>query len=379
VSRAYLDHASTSPLRPQALAAMVAWLEASAAGAVGDPGRIHIEGMAARAAVESAREQVAALVGARPREVVFCSGATEAIALATWGAAIQPRRHTVASAVEHSAVREWATRGDHTELGVDALGRVDVGELADACGEATGLIHLQWGNHEVGTLQPVAELLADEGFASKRPADALVHVDAAQAAGRVPLRFRDSGIDLMSISAHKFGGPAGVGALVVRRGVRIDPLIVGGDQERARRAGLESIASIIGFGAAAAAAAARLPTERPANRSQTDSVITWARAADGVTVLGDANDRLPHIVCLGLEGVEPQPVLLGLDRAGVAVHSGSSCSSESLEPSPVLAAMGADADRSLRISVGWSTTDADIDRLLDTLPRVLKDLRALGR
>jgi cysteine desulfurase len=352
---------------------MIEWLEASSNGAVGDPGRIHVEGMTSRAAVEQAREQVAALFGARPREVVFCSGATEAIGAASWGAAIDPGRHVVCSAVEHSAVREWARRGPHSIVGVDGLGRVDADALIGAVTESTGLVHLQWGNHEVGTLQPV------EVVAARPRGDALLHVDAAQAAGRVPIAFTGSGIDLLSVSAHKLGGPTGVGALLVRRGVRIEPLLVGGDQERARRAGLESVASIIGFGAAAAELADTLAEEQHRARRQTERVIDWARHTDGVSVLGDAGQRLPHLVCVAIEDVEPQPVLLGLDRAGVAVHSGSSCSSEALEPSPVLEAMGVDAERSLRISVGWSTTDADIDRLLDALPRVLGELRALGR
>jgi cysteine desulfurase len=373
--RSYLDHASTSPLRPEARDAMVAWLDAGA----GDPGRIHAEGLAARVAVEEARARVADLLGARPREVVLTSGATEAIAAACWGAASRGG-HQVVPAIEHSAVRLAAGRhGEVTIVPVDRLGRVAVDELVAAVrpGE-TALVHLQWGNHEVGTTQPVAEAVA-----ACRALGVLVHVDAAQAVGHVPVAFRDLGADLLSVSAHKLGGPPGVGALLVRQGLRLPPLLVGGDQERARRAGLENVPGVAGFGAACAALAAgdRLVAEGADQRRLTGRILAAVGrdGLDGLVVYGDPAGRLPHIVCLGVEGIEPQAVLLGLDRAGIAAHSGSACSSESLEPSPVLEAMGVDAHHSLRLSAGWSTTDADVDRLLDALPRVLADLRALGR
>ncbi len=193
----------------------------------------------------------------------------------------------------------------------------------------------------------------------------------------MPIDFRSSGSDLMSVSGHKFGGPPGTGVLLVRRGLRLAPLLVGGDQERARRAGMENVAALVGLGAAALEVAGWLEDECAHQRRLTDRVVAWANDAEGITVLGDPVERLPHLVCLGIEGIEPQPVLLGLDAAGVAVHSGSSCSTESLEPSPVLEAMGVDADRSLRVSVGWNSTDEDIDALLRRLPEVLERLRAL--
>ena len=369
-ARHYLDHASTSPVRPAALAALVDWLGRPA----GDPGRIHAEGLAARVAVETGREQVAELLGARPRSVVFTSGATEAIASACWGAA-ERGGHQVVPAVEHSAVRRAAQEhGEVTLVGVDGTGRVDPDELLGAIRPDTALVHLQWGNHEVGTVQPV-EVVA----AACRERGVLLHVDAAQAAGHLPIAFDELGIDLLSVSAHKLGGPAGVGALLVRRGLRLRPLLRGGDQERARRAGLEPVASIVGFGAAAAALdAPTLAAEAAAQRALTDRVLAAVPDLDGVHAYGDLDHRLPHLVCLGIDGVEPQAVLLGLDRAGVAAHSGSACSSESLEPSPVLEAMGVDAHRSLRLSVGWSSTDADIEAALTALPEVLRSLRSLA-
>ncbi len=379
MDRAYLDHASTSPLRPEARDAMVAAL----GSLPGDPGRIHEEGMAARVALESARDQVAGLLGARGREVVFTSSGTEAIATAVWGAAERARSrsgdpravsHQVVTAVEHSAVRHAAERaGEVTVVPVDGTGRVDPAAVLAAVRADTAAVHVQWANHEVGTNQPVAEVVA-----GCRERKVLVHVDAAQAVGRVPVAFDDLGADLLSVSGHKIGGPAGTGALLVRRGLRLEPLLVGGDQERARRAGLEPVAALVGLGAACAAVGRGLGDEASRARHQTDRIRDAATAVDGVTVFGHPTERLPHLVCLGIAGVEPQGVLLGLDRAGVAAHSGSACSSESLEPSPVLEAMGVDAHRSLRVSVGWSTTDADVERFCAALPVTIDHLRALA-
>ncbi|MCU1356837.1 MAG: hypothetical protein JWM89_2255 [Acidimicrobiales bacterium] len=373
MTRSYLDHASTSPLRPEARDAMVAALDS----VQGDPGRIHEEGMAARVALETAREQVAALLGARGREVVFTSGATEAIAAAVWGAAQRGRasgNHHVVTAVEHSAVRFAAERaGDVTVVPVDRNGRVAVEDVLGAIGPQTTSVHVQWGNHEVGTIQPVAEVVA-----GCRERGVLVHVDAAQAAGRVPIAFDRLGADLLSISGHKLGGPTGTGALLVRRGLRIPPLLVGGDQERARRAGLEPVAALVGLGAACRAVASTLIEESAAAARLTDRIRAGAALIPGVESYGDRDHRLPHLVCLGIDGIEPQGVLLGLDRAGIAAHSGSACSSESLEPSPVLEAMGVDAHRSLRLSVGWNTTHDDIDRLLASLGPTITRLRELA-
>jgi cysteine desulfurase len=380
VTRAYLDHASTSPLRPAARRALIDALDEL----VGDPGRIHEEAMASRVALESARDQVAALLGARSREVVFTSGATESIAAAVFGAADRAagqgrvdgegRTHQVVTAVEHSAVRLDAERsGSVTVVGVDRHGRVDADEVLAAVTPATAVVHVQWGNHEVGTVQPVAEVVA-----ACRERGVLVHVDAAQAAGRVPIAFDELGADLLSVSGHKLGGPTGTGALLVRRGLRIAPLLLGGDQERARRAGLEPVAALVGLGAAADDVAANLAAETAEAVRLTDRVRAAVADLPGVQIYGDPVHRLPHLVCLGIDGIEPQGVLLGLDRAGVAAHSGSACATESLEPSPVLSAMGVDAHRSLRVSVGWSSTDADIDRLLASLPATIERLRALG-
>lgn len=368
--RHYLDHASTSPLRPAARDALTAALALNA-----DPGRIHEEALAARHAVEVARQQVADLLGARSREVVFTSGATESIAMACHGAARKDhRRGSVLAAVEHSAVRHCADReGPVAVVGVDRRGRVDPDELLAAIGDDTAVVHLQWGNHEVGTCHDLEPVVA-----ACRERNVLVHVDAAQAVGRVPVDFGALGCDLLSVSAHKFGGPPGVGALLVRRGLRLDPLLLGGDQERARRAGLENVPAVVGFGAACEALGnGVLADEEADSRRLTDRLAEGLVALEGVERYGDPDRRLPHLVCVGITDIEPQAVLLGLDRAGVAAHSGSACASEGLEPSPVLEAMGVDAHRSLRLSVGWNTTDVDVDAAIDALPGILAGLRAL--
>lgn len=381
--RAYLDHASTAPLRPAARDALVAALDTLG----GDPGRIHEEGLAARVALETAREHVAHLLGARPREVVFTSGATEAIAAAVFGTAQRARdagtdtAHQVVTAVEHSAVRLAAERtGPVTVVPVDRQGRVDPDAVLAAIRPDTACVHVQWGNHEVGTVQPVEQLAE-----ACRERGVLLHIDAAQAAGRIAIAFDELGADLLSFSGHKLGGPAGTGGLLVRRGLRLPPLLVGGEQERARRAGLEPVAALVGLGAACeelatpeAAGGTMLDVEIADAARRTERLRGLAAALDGVAVYGDPHHRLPHLVCLGIDGIEPQGVLLGLDRAGIAAHSGSACSSESLEPSPVLAAMGVDAHRSLRLSVGWSTTDADIDLVAATLGPTIDRLRALA-
>jgi cysteine desulfurase len=379
VARHYLDHASATPLRPEARAAMAAWDEL---GVTADPGRVHTEGRMVRVALEEARAQVAGLFGVRPRQVVLTSGGTESINAAVWGALGSRPGPVACAAVEHSAVRDASARaGPVEEIVVDRTGRIEVGAVEEALGRcladhgrAAALVHCQWANHEVGTVQPVADVVE-----LCRRSGVLSHVDAVAAAGQVGCDLGALDADLVSVSAHTLGGPTGIGALIVRRGLRIAPFLVGGEQERARRAGLENVTAAIGFGAVASVLTQpeALDAEAAIARARTDRLTRIATAVSGVDRFGDPSDRLPHIVCLGIEGVEAEPVLLGLDQAGLAVHSGSSCSSESLEPSPVLEAMGVDADRSLRLSVGWSTAEPDIEAFAACFPRVVGELRAL--
>ena len=387
VARHYLDHASTSPLRDSARTALSEALALQVDETIGDPGRIHQEGMTARVLLENAREQVAALLNAKQREVIFTSGATESIAAATWGAVRRSVEngstpHIVHAAVEHSAVRRsselFATSfgGSVSVVGVDSSGRIDLDAFIDSLTPSTALAHVQWGNHEVGTLQPVAEIAAvcnELGI--------LLHVDAAQAAGHLTVHPKDLGIDLLSFSGHKFGGPPGIGGLWIRQGLRIEPLLAGGEQERSRRAGLENLPSAIALGVVAAELEESVRLAEAANaRNLLATALDRLMTTPGISLLGpsDAFDRLPHLICLAVDGVEPQGVVLGLDRRGIALHSGSSCASEGLEPSPVLEAMGADAQRSLRISVGHSSSIEDINALCDELPLVVSELRSLS-
>jgi cysteine desulfurase len=356
--------------------------EWASSGVTADPGRVHTEGRIARAALEDGRDQVAAFFGVRPRQVIFTSGGTESINAAVWGATRQTEGPVVCSAVEHSAVRDSSARSAAVVLpAVDGLGIVHPQAVEDAIqrcrsefGRLPSLVHCQWANHEVGSLQPVEAIVA-----RCRQLGVLSHVDAVAAAGYLPVDAGALDADLLSVSSHKLGGPPGIGALIVRRGLRIDPFLVGGEQERARRAGFENVPAAIGFGAVVEALSApgRLDREAGDSRRRTSDLLSAVGDVKGITVFGDPERHLPHIVCVGIDGVEAEPVLLGLDQAGIAAHSGSSCSSESLEPSPVLEAMGVDAERSLRLSVGWSTVDADIDAFAISFPRVVEGLRAL--
>jgi cysteine desulfurase len=356
--------------------------EWASSGVTADPGRVHAEGRIARAALEDGRDQVAALFGVRPRQVIFTSGGTESINTAVWGATRHTQGPVICSAVEHSAVRDSSARAAEVVVPVvDGFGVVHPEAVDDAIqqcrsdhGRLPALVHCQWANHEVGSVQPVRAIVS-----RCRELGVLSHVDAVAAAGFLPVDAGDLDADLVSVSSHKMGGPPGIGALIVRRGLRLDPFLVGGEQERARRAGFENVPAAIGFGAVAEALGApgRREDESSEARRHAKSLLAAAGDVKGITVFGSPDHHLPHIVCIGIDGVEAEPVLLGLDQAGIAAHSGSSCSSESLEPSPVLEAMGVDAERSLRLSVGWSTVDADVDAFAGSFPAVVEGLRAL--
>jgi cysteine desulfurase len=375
--RVYLDHNATSPLRPQALAAMTAALS----GAAGNPASIHAEGRAARAAIERAREQVARLVGAAPLEVVFTSGGSEGLSAAVRGVcdrAPADRRRLVISAIEHSAVLGAAGLAERagftlTELPCDAEGRIDAGQLAACLGSGVALVALQWANNETGVVQPVE----DAGRACRAAGVAFV-VDAVQAAGKLHVDFRRCGADLLVVSAHKLGGPQGVGALVVREGVVLAPLIAGGTQERRRRAGTPGVAAIAGFGAAAEAAQSSLREESERLLRLRAKIETRLRATwPAVRIHGQSAPRLPNTVNFALPGSAGPPLIIALDLAGFALSAGSACASGALGPSHVIRAMGHAADDALaavRLSMGWSTTADEVDRFLDCLPPIVSRL-----
>jgi cysteine desulfurase len=373
--RAFLDCASAAPLRPEVAAVVAEWLALPQA----DPGRGYEEALVVRRAVEAARDEVAALVGAAPRQVVFTSSIAESVNTAVASALREGGRALVAPVERTSVLTSAAARGEAVPLEVDGDGRVTPDALdAALAGGPAALVCLQLANHETGTLTDVAPLVA-----IAHAAGAQVHVDASLAVGHVPLDLAALDAEYVTLCAEGLGAPIGVGALVARRGLRVRPLLLGGDQERARRAGLENVVGILGMGAAAAVLAAdggaRLAREAAAAAGLVDRLERGALELEGVRPIGDPTPqgRVPHVRCFVVEGVEAEPVLLGLDRYGVSVHSGSACASESLERSEVLAALGVDEDHSIRVSVGWSTTDEDVDAFLAAFPKVLAELRAL--
>ena len=347
---AYLDHNATSPLRPAAFDAMV---EALRAG--GNPSSVHRSGRAARARVDAARRQVAMLVGARPTEVVFTSGGTEANNSALNGAG---RKRVLVSAIEHDSVLK-AARGMEI-VPVDGKGIVDLGVLEKslAASAEPALVSVMFANNETGVLQPIADVVR-----LAHAAGALVHCDAVQGTGKVPVDFRGLGVDYLSLSAHKLGGPSGVGALVVRDGAPFVPDRLGGGQESNRRAGTENLAGISGFGAAATEANSGLATTEWRDRLER----ALLEIAPGARVYGAEANRLPNTTCISMPGVRAETQVMALDLAGICVSAGAACSSGKVTRSAVLLAMGvepAEAETALRISFGWNTVSEDIERLI---------------
>ena len=380
-ARVNLDLASAAPWHERSLVAHRQVAEAFP----GDPARLHREGRDASDLLERARGAVAEELGARPDGVVFTGSGTEAIHLAVLGTvranARRPRR-ILSAAVEHSAVLAAADRAArhegwvHERVPVDGDGRVDVDALTTLLADGAALVNVQHANHEVGTIQPVEEVAA-----ACRAADALLHVDAAQTAGRLPVSLERLGADYLSVSAAKFGGGRGVGALLTSPGARLEGVVEGDERERRRRAGLQDLPGI-------AAMAETLATLRPRNPvGEAGAEVTRAHqvrralrvglaALPDVAVHGPAEGTLPHVVAASALYVEGQALVTALDRAGYAVHSGSSCATTSGEPSHVLLAMGALTHGHVRMSFGPGFTEADVGPLCDTLAGVLETERA---
>lgn len=351
----YLDYNATAPLRPEAAAAMAAAMRRT-----GNPSSVHGFGRSARRTVEDARAQVAALVGARPDQVVFTGGGTEANNLALAG--VGPRRRLV-SAIEHDSVLQAAPEAEVVPVGADGV--VSLAALREMLPRSPRpvLVSVMLANNETGVLQPIAEVVA-LAHASR----ALVHCDAVQAAGKIAIDLPDLGVDLLSLSAHKLGGPQGVGALVVADSVELESLQRGGGQERGRRAGTENVAAIAGFGAAAAVAAARYGDEARRLGALRDRLEAAApERVSGARVIGRAAPRLPNTSCLTMPGVASETQVIGLDLAGVAVSAGSACSSGKVGPSHVLRAMGVPESEvlgAIRVSLGWASRPGDVDRFV---------------
>ena len=377
--RTYLDHAASAPLRPEARDAM-----ASAFEVVGNPASLHTSGRRARSVLEDAREDLAEVLDAEPAEVIFTSGGTEADNIALqggWAGRRAVRPGIVVSSIEHAAVRETAAalslRGARLALWpVGTDGVVVPGWLADACDDTTGVCSLMWVNNETGVIQPVEEMAEHA-----RSVGAWSHSDAVQAFGHVPVSFRDSGLDMMTISAHKLGGPVGIGALVVRRECGVGPVQFGGSQERLR-SGTQLVALAAGF-AAAARQAARVDVDAEALRLRAlrERVVAAAAAEEGVDVLGEGAESSPAIVNLRITGARADDVLMLLDAAGIDCSTGSACEAGLSQPSHVAAAMGlgAGASETVRFSFGWSTTDADVAHLLEVFADVAARARLASR
>jgi cysteine desulfurase len=372
--RFYLDYNATAPLRPEVRDAV-----AGALSLCGNPSSVHAEGRAARSAIEAAREKVAALAGARSEDVIFTSGGTEANALAL-AAQSGGSWHCYLSAIEHPSVLSGGRfyRETTTIFPVDADGVADLQILAKELekhhlGGWRPFVSLMAANNETGAIQPVAE-------ASKivHSAGGLLHTDAVQAAGRIRLDMTTLGADMLSLSAHKIGGPKGVGALVLGAGATVEPLIKGGGQERRRRAGTENVAGIVGFSVAAELASADL-AKAAALAALRDELETGARTiARDAVVLSARVARLPNTTCIAVPGTKAETLVIGLDLAGVAVSSGSACSSGKVEASHVLSAMGVPeeiAQGAIRVSLGFATERADIENFLRAFAELVKRLR----
>jgi cysteine desulfurase len=381
--RIYFDHNATTPVEPTVAEAMYSALIST----YGNPSSVHHFGQQAKKLLDEARSAVAELLVARPSEVVFTSGGTESDNLAIRGiaelaATTNGRRHLITSAIEHDAVLKTVnTLGKRdgwrcTILRPNNEGLVSAKQLADAIDDETSIVSVMHANNEIGTIQPIRELTAiahDRG--------ALFHTDAVQAAGKIPIDVKLLNIDLLSISAHKFNGPKGIGALWSKRGIRLNPILTGGGHERHRRAGTENVPALAGFAVAAKLAIKKIETDDSTTRTLRDHLETSIiKTVPGAAINGNLDLRVPNTTNISFEGVEAESLLIALDLEGVSVSTGSACSSGSLEPSHVLRAMGLSASRgqsSIRFSLGLNNNKAEVDQVVKILPTLVSRLRNL--
>ena len=381
--RIYFDHNATTPPDPAVADAM----DGAVRHEFGNPSSVHHFGQRAKSAMDDARAAIATLIGAQPSDIVFTSGGTESDNFAIRGVAeaTEPtgKRHVIASSIEHEAVlntmKALARRGwNVTLLPVDASGIVTADALRHAMRPDTVLVSVMHANNEIGTIQPIAALaaIAHEG-------GAVFHTDAVQSVGKIPVDVAALGVDLLSLSGHKFNGPKGIGVLWIRRGTRVTALLHGGKHERARRAGTENVPGIVGLGAAAKLAGQKLASEGVRLAGLRDRLESGILArVSGTVVNGARESRVPNTTNISFDGVEAESLLIALDLEGVAVSTGSACSSGTLEPSHVLRAMGLAphrAQNSIRFSLGTNNTAEQIDFVIDVLPRLVEKLRRLTR
>jgi cysteine desulfurase len=389
--KVYLDHSATTPADRRVVEAMLPYLTEK----FGNASSVHFFGQEARAAVDRARRDVAALIGARANEIVFVSGGTEANNLAIRGIAdarlakpgSSAKPHLITSSIEHPSVRGITDELEKSGWEVSRLpayedGIVRIEDLRTALRPETVLISIMLANNEIGTLQPVEEIGALVREERTRGRQLWLHTDAVQATGRIPVDIEKLGCDLLSLSAHKLYAPKGTGALFVRRGVRLVAQNVGGHQEREKRAGTEGVPGIVAFGAAA-----KLAREEMVERSDHDRRLRdrfemgIVERIDNIVFNGDREQRLPHLSNVSFRFIEGEGLLISLDLQGIAVSTGSACSSGTLEPSPVIRALGRNDELSrgaIRFSFGKDNTEEDVDSVLEVLPRVVEKLRQLS-
>lgn len=374
----YLDHASATPLDARARDALLAALDG-----FGDPLRAHAEGLWARRTLDDARSQVADAIGAQPDEIVFTSGGTESVALSIWGG-VRPIRELgdriVTTTVEHPAVggvlHTLETDGFTSVLvRVDEHARVDVDALAaEIRRPGTLLVSVQHANHEVGTLQPIAEIAR-----LCREARVLFHTDACQTVGKIPVDVAALGVDLLSLSGHKLGGPPGVGALFVRRGVPVAAYPCGDDRERRRRSGMENVPGVAALAAAISARMSDMADEASTQWALTDRLRAGIlERVRGAALHGHPTQRVPHLVCFSVPDLDAEILSMALDDRGFRIAAGSNCSGAPGDPSPVLEHMGVPGTPSFRIGIGSETSEADVERLLKALPPLVAELREVG-
>ena len=382
----YMDHAATTPMREEVLQRMIPFMKEN----YGNPSSIYTLAQQARNAVDESRRTIAKLIGCRSSEITFTSGGTESDNAAIKGAAFAMRHlgnHIITTSIEHHAVLHTCMQMEQfgfevTYLPVDSEGKVNISDVENAITDKTILVSIMAANNEIGTVQPIAEITNKvKDSANSMGTSILVHTDAVQAMGQIPVNVKDWPVDMLSMSAHKFYGPRGVGALYIKRGTPFEPLLMGGGQERQRRSGTENVPAIVGMELALSLAVMEQEEQGEKLSRFRDAIIGGlSKNIEGILINGHRKDRLPNNVSVSFLGVEGEPILLGLDFSGICASSGSACSSASLEPSHVLLAIGRTADQAqgtLRITLGRDNTQDDVDYLLEVLPKLVERLRSM--
>ena len=382
----YMDHAATTPMREEVLQRMIPFMKEN----YGNPSSIYTLAQQARNAVDESRRTIAKLIGCRSSEITFTSGGTESDNAAIKGAAFAMRHlgnHIITTSIEHHAVLHTCMQMEQfgfevTYLPVDKEGKVNISDVENAITDKTILVSIMAANNEIGTVQPIAEITNRvKDAATSMGTSILVHTDAVQAMGQIPVNVKEWPVDMLSMSAHKFYGPRGVGALYIKRGTPFEPLLMGGGQERQRRSGTENVPAIVGMELALSLTVMEQEEQGKKLSRYRDAIIEGlSKNVEGILINGHRRDRLPNNVSVSFLGVEGEPILLGLDFSGICASSGSACSSASLEPSHVLLAIGRTADQAqgtLRITLGRDNTQEDVDYLLEVLPKLVERLRSM--